>query len=138
MDTICHTRGRLPLTITGQVLQGKKIGRRLGFPTANIAYPLDGCNMPCGVYLAVVTLGDGRVLNGVLNQGHHPTLPEGPPTVEVHLLDFDGDLYGQQVRVEYLKFLRPEMKFPSVEAMRQQIFGDIDVAREWFARRGEE
>lgn len=133
METICHTRGALPLTITGQVQQGKKIGRRLGFPTANIAYPEGGCDMPCGVYLAVLTLPDGTALHGVLNHGHHPTLPEGPPAVEVHLLDFDGDLYGRKVQVEYLRFVRPEIKFPSVEDMRAQVMRDIEEAKRFFA-----
>ncbi len=132
METICHVRGTLPLQITGRVIQGKKIGRRLGFPTANIAYPEDGCDMPCGVYLALLTLPEGQVLHGILNHGHHPTLPDGPPAVEVHLLDFAGDLYGQVVQVTYLRFMRPEMKFPTVEAMQQQVMGDIAEAKQWF------
>lgn len=133
METTCDVQGRLPMRLTGRVIEGKKMGRRLGFPTANIAYPDQGCSMPCGVYLASLKRASGQMLPGILNHGRHPTLPEGPPAVEIHLLDFDGDLYGETVQINYLAFVRPEEKFPSAEEMRFQVLRDIDEARAYFA-----
>lgn len=125
----------------GTILHGKAVGRKLGFPTANIALTGDEEKRVNGVYLADVVLLDegGRTLCGVLNHGNHPTLREGAPTVEIYLLDFDGDLYGQRVEVNYLVFVRPEKTFPSLEALKAQIAKDTDFAREWFkARRARE
>ena len=92
------------MQITGQVQQGKRVGRQLGFPTANIQ-PDNPALLPAqnGVYVARIVLADGRVLPCVLNKGRHPTLPEGAATVEAHILDFHEDLYGQRVRVEFLR-----------------------------------
>ena len=122
------------MQITGVVAVGKRIGRTLGFPTANIL-PDEGCALPSqnGVYAALLTLADGRALPCVLNKGRHPTLPEGAATVEAFVLDFTGDLYGQRVRVDFLAFLRPETRFPDKEALRAQIARDTENARAWFA-----
>ena len=122
------------MQITGVVAAGKRIGRTLGFPTANIL-PDEGCALPSqnGVYAALLTLADGRALPCVLNKGRHPTLPEGAATVEAFVLDFTGDLYGQRVRVDFLAFLRPETRFPDKEALRAQIAKDTENARAWFA-----
>ncbi|HHX20984.1 MAG TPA: hypothetical protein GX722_04240 [Clostridiales bacterium] len=121
--------------LTDVVMQGKRVGRRLGTPTANLPYPTGEDAPPDGIYVARVILPQqgGRVVNGVLSQGKHPTLPEGVPTVEVHLFDFDESLYGQKVIVQYLKYLRPEKTFASVELMRAQIARDISAARAYFA-----
>ena len=122
------------MQITGVVAAGKRIGRTLGFPTANIL-PDEGCALPSqnGVYAALLTLADGSALPCVLNKGRHPTLPEGAATVEAFVLDFTGDLYGQRVRVDFLAFLRPETRFPDKEALRAQIARDTENARVWFA-----
>ena len=122
------------MQITGVVAAGKRIGRTLGFPTANIL-PDEGCALPSqnGIYAALLTLADGRALPCVLNKGRHPTLPEGAATVEAFVLDFTGDLYGQRVRVDFLAFLRPETRFPDKEALRAQIARDTENARAWFA-----
>ncbi len=125
------------MRIRGIVSGGKRIGRRLGFPTANISP--DGGAFPAvenGVYIARIHLEDGRALPCVLNQGTHPTLPEGPPTIEAHILDFDGDLYGQHVAIDYLAFLRPEIRFESVDQLRREIARDEERARIWFALNG--
>lgn len=122
----------LPVVITGTVIEGKKMGRRLGFPTANLRLPDKGAGLPYGVYAAAVTLKDGRRIPGVLNHGRHPTLPEGIPTVEVHLFNFNEDLYGQTVQVEYLCFLRPEARFDTREAMQRQVFNDIAETKAYF------
>ena len=68
----------------------------------------------------------------MLNQGTHPTAPEGKPTIEAHLLDYDGDLYGRRARVEYLQFLRPELRFDGVEALVAQLTLDLAATRAWF------
>ena len=80
-----------------------------------------------------MTLGDGRALPCVLNKGRHPTLPEGAATVEAYALGFQGDLYGQRVRVDFCTFLRPETRFAGKEALRAQIARDAESARAWFA-----
>lgn len=123
---------RLPYTLRGRVMEGKKIGRRLGFPTANLSLPKGG-SLPLGVYAAVMTLPDGRRVEGILNHGRHPTLPEGAPTVEVHLFRFDEDIYGCTVQVTYLRFIRPEQMFESPEAMRRQVMRDIKDVQAYFA-----
>ena len=69
---------------------------------------------------------------GVLNQGDHPTVPGGLPTIEIHLFDFDEELYGQRVRVRFLHFIRPELTFETKEDMRIAMIEDIRIAREWF------
>ena len=122
------------MRITGVVATGKHVGRTLGFPTANIL-PDEGCVLPeqNGVYAALLTLSDGRTLPCVLNKGCHPTLPEGAATVEAHIFDFEGDLYGQRVAVDFLDFLRPEKRFEGTEALRAQIERDTANARALFA-----
>ena len=127
------------MRITGVVQPGKHIGRTLGFPTANIlADAPEAPRAQNGVYVARLTLEDGRALGCVLNKGRHPTLPDGAPTVEAHILDFDADLYGRRVTVELLHFLRPERRFASVETLREQIARDAEDARAWLAAHAEE
>ncbi len=110
----------------GRVVEGKQLGRRLGFPTANIetadAVP------ERGVY-AAVAVADGRRYRAVMNIGRHPTAPEGPPTIEAHFLDFTGDLYGHEVTVRPVRFLRAEVKFDSLEALKAQLQKDCARAR---------
>lgn len=127
-------KGTKPLLeIEDLVVPGKRLGRRLGIPTANIPYDPNNRVLDDGVYVAEVVLLEQqqRVVPGVLNQGRHPTLPEGPPTIEVHLFDFDEDLYGQRVRVRYLAYIRPELLFPDKEALRIKMQEDLRIARQW-------
>lgn len=121
------------MIISGIVEQGKHLGRRLGFPTANIAPEATEGEWPRnGVYAAAFWLdGDDLAWPGMLNQGLHPTAPEGKPTVEVHLIGFSGDLYGRRVRVEYLRFLRPERRFESLEALAAQLERDRAGVLDW-------
>ena len=118
----------------GVVVKGKQVGRKLGVPTANIPYVPGETNIADGVYVADLVLLDqgNRVVNGVLNQGDHPTVPGGLPTIEIHLFDFDEELYGQRVRVRFLHFIRPELTFETKEDMRVAMMEDIRIAREWF------
>ena len=84
--------------MTGTIEHGKELGRRLGFPTANI-HPDGDVPFDNGVYAAAIWLGDEpRPRPCMINQGRHPTAPEGKPTVEAHILDYQGDLYGKKVR----------------------------------------
>ena len=120
-------------TLQGNVIKGKQIGRTIGFPTANLDIPLDKFLPRYGVYAVIVVLEDQR-LRGVMNVGDRPTIkPDGNeeklPTVEVHLLDWQGDLYGKTLIVELIEFLRPEQKFSSLDALKTQITKDAEAAR---------
>lgn len=121
-------------TLAGPVVRGDQLGRQLGFPTANL--DVAGLALPPqGVY-AVEVLLDGQTLPGVLNLGFRPTVQPSEPQlrVEVHLLDFDGDLYGRELAVRFEAKLRDEMPFPSLDALRAQIERDIAAARRVLAK----
>ncbi len=108
--------------LEGEVVRGKRLGRTLGFPTANLdARVAAGC--PRGVYYAVTEV-DGIPYRAIVNIGRHPTVPDGPPTVEAHLLLYSGDLYGKRLTLRLLRYLRGEMKFDSLEALREQLERD--------------
>ena len=119
--------GRNP-TLRGMVVPGDKRGRRLGIPTANIALP-DGILTPAkGVYACFAHLGDRRWM-AVVNVGFRPTCGDNPvPTVEVHILHFDGDLYGKTLQLELIDFLRPERRFPDADSLVAQIRQDAQRA----------
>jgi riboflavin kinase/FMN adenylyltransferase len=122
-------------SLSGVVLPGAQLGRKLGFPTANL-----GLNNellpPNGVYVVRVNASE-QSLNGVANLGTRPTLGENSKRVlEVHILDFSGDLYGQKIDVQFLEFLRPEIPFENVNALKIQISKDVNATREWFAKMG--
>ena len=121
--------------LEGHVMVGNRVGTSLGVPTANIAYTPKETSLPDGVYVADIVLldQDGAVYQGVLNQGTHPTVPQGEPAVEIHLFDFRGLLYGQRVRIRYWHFLRPEIYYPNKELLRVQMQQDIADAQEWFS-----
>lgn len=123
--------------LEGQVVRGKQLGKSMGIPTANIPYKLQEITLPDGVYVGALVLLDqgGRMVPGVLNQGYHPTVPDGDPAVEIHLFDFDEDIYGQQVRVYYLQFMRPEGRFASKDDMLLVMAEDLRFAREWHQAR---
>ena len=115
--------------ITGTVEHGKELGRQLGFPTANIR-PDDAVPCANGVYAAAIWLpGEPRPRPCMINQGTHPTAPEGKPTIEAHLLNYTGDLYGQRIKFQYLRFLRPEQRFDSLEALTAQLRQDRETTR---------
>ncbi len=124
-------------TLEGIVVHGKKVGRTLGIPTANIPFVPGQTGQQDGVYVADLVLLDqkNRVVNGVLNQGYHPTVPGGIPAVEIYLFDFNEDIYDQRVLVRYLHFLRPEVTFQTKEEMRLVMQDDIKRARAYFEDR---
>ena len=117
-----------PYSVSGKVTEGKKLGRTLGFPTANLTTG-EAQLPPDGVWVVRVLLPDGRDLAGVANLGLRPTVGGDRRWLEVHLLDFSGDLYGQELEIRFQKHLRPEIKFPSIDALRLQIRQDADEAR---------
>ncbi|MGH6992173.1 MAG: riboflavin biosynthesis protein RibF, partial [Caulobacteraceae bacterium] len=117
-----------PFAIEGLVRKGRQLGRKLGFPTANV--PLgDYVSPKFGVYATKTFLADGRHLPGVANIGVNPTTGEVDPRLEVWLFDFDEDIYGETIETQLFAFLRPEEKFPSIEAMVAQMRRDEAEAR---------
>lgn len=112
-------------------MRGKKLGRRLGFPTANIAVG-DTPGIADGVY-AVRATTDGRTFYGMANLGRRPSVEsaDAPRLLEVNLFDFEGDLYGKTLEVELLAFIRPERRFASVEELRQAVEHDRGVIEEY-------
>ena len=121
------------MRITGLVAHGKQLGRTLGFPMVNVA-PDGGATPQAanGVWIGRITLSDGVPRPCMVNQGHHPTVPDGPPTIEAHILDYDGDVYGERVTLEYLRFLRPERRFDGVDALKAQLTRDREAVRAYF------
>ncbi|MGL5949441.1 MAG: bifunctional riboflavin kinase/FAD synthetase [Aeromonas sp.] len=122
-----------PFAISGRVAHGNKLGRTIDFPTANLA--LKRRVLPLGGVFAVEVIWSGAHFFGVANIGLRPTLAGSEPRLEVHIFDFAGDLYGQQIKVLLRHKLRAEIKFASLEALKAQIARDADAARAWFAQR---
>lgn len=122
-----------PYSICGRIIHGRKLGRDLGFPTANIN--IQRKNTPLqGVFAVTMSGIDSKPMPGVANIGFRPTV-SGTRTVvlEVHLLDFSADLYGKKVDVTFLKKLRDEHKFNGISELRDQIEKDVNAARRYFA-----
>lgn len=122
-----------PYTLSDRVSHGKKLGSTLGFPTVNLRLQDDVLSPALGVYATKVWLENGQSYTAVTNIGIRPTIDDGDKlSVEGFILDFTGDLYGQTVRMEFFKFLRPEMKFPSLEALRDEIMRNAQQTRNYF------
>ena len=120
-----------PHMLSGTVISGRKLGRTIGIPTANVQIP-EGVILPrSGVYACRVTV-DGKAYLAVTNVGSRPTVGGHHVTVEPWILDFDGDLYGRQICVEFYKFLRPEQKFDSLEALQGEIRKNAAQTRQFF------
>jgi riboflavin kinase/FMN adenylyltransferase len=129
-----HLLGR-PYSISGRVVRGDGLGRKLGFPTANIQMKHN--RPPLAGIFAVEVAGVGpELVRGVASLGVRPTVTQGAaPVLEVYVLDFSGDLYGQHVRVEFLHKFRDEEKFADLAALTRRIAGDVEDARRFFAER---
>jgi riboflavin kinase / FMN adenylyltransferase len=121
-----------PYYVDGTVVEGRKRGKTIGFPTANMATDNE-LIPPHGVYAATMTI-DGIVHAGVTNIGVRPTFDETETTIETHLLRYSGDLYGRSVRLSFVQRLRDERRFDSVEALRAQIEADQRRADHLFSR----
>ena len=122
-----------PYTIQGKVIKDQQLGAKLGWPTANLVsqsedYPVSG------VFAVQVFLADGSTAKGVANIGTRPTVSdESRPVLEVHILDFEGDIYGQHLAVEPRYKIREEKKFSSLEELKSAIADDIKKAKAYFA-----
>lgn len=126
-----------PHVLTQTVGHGRQLGRTIGIPTANLVAPPHVLLPRRGVYAAKITLPDGRAFGGVTNVGVRPTVNNGQDvTVEPWILDFDGDLYGQAIRVEFYRRLRDERKFESLDALKAQIEIDAGKTREAYPEMG--
>lgn len=127
METVQEVLGR-PFTLEGPVVRGQERGRLLGFPTANIAVGADRALPAFGVYVTRAWV-DGKAYPAVTNIGRRPTFDNGAPTVETHILDFEGDLYGREICIELLSRIRGEQRFSGPEELRAQIQRDVEAAR---------
>lgn len=131
LDTSYKLLGR-NYSITAEVVSGRRIGNTIGFPTANI-HPERFLVLPAnGVYITK-TLLDGKLYNSMTNVGYNPTFEDvKQKTVETHIIDFNQDIYGKKIEVFFLKKLRNEIKFKSVECLIQQIAKDMLETKEFF------
>jgi riboflavin kinase/FMN adenylyltransferase len=122
-------------TIFGTVTHGNNLGKKIGFPTANLSAHSEQFP-PNGVYFAEARV-NGVLYYGVINLGYRPTVSSGKSerVLEIHMLDFDRDIYGEDVEVRFMRHLRPERKFESLESLAQQIELDVRRARELCAAR---
>jgi riboflavin kinase/FMN adenylyltransferase len=121
-----------PFAIEGAVLHGDKLGRTIGFPTANI--DMGNYLRPAyGIYAVRGRLADGRLLDGAANLGIRPSFDPPKELLEPHFFDFTGDLYGQTIEVSLIDYLRPEAKFDTLEALTAQVQADCTRAREILA-----
>ena len=113
----------------GTIVSGYQVGRKIGFPTANLQVDFANKLIPAiGVYAVRVSV-NGQNYKGMLNIGHRPTINNGTDlSIEVHILDFEGDIYNQPMRIEFVDFLRPEAKFQSVDELVLQIQKDKEAA----------
>ena len=131
MERVTALLGR-PYTLRGPVLRGEERGRDIGFPTLNLGVSPDRALPADGVYVTRARAAAGREFQACTNIGTQPTFEGKRRRVETHLLDFEGDLYGEVVSIELLKRLRAEQKFDGVDALVTQIGRDVDATRQYF------
>ena len=123
-----------PYVLSGSIVKGNQLGRTIGFPTANIEIPEDYKLIPKnGVYIVTVNV-DNQTVFGMMNIGVKPTLGENKLSIEVHLLDFDNDIYHQKIQVNVLERLRDEQKFESFEALKSQLEVDKQNTIQYFKK----
>ena len=131
METVNILLG-YPYCIIGTVVHGNSIGRTIGFPTANIIPDADKILPPFGVYASKVIMEDGEYY-GITNIGVKPTIADdNSVNAETNIIDYEGDLYGKKICVELIHFQRPEMKFQSVEMLKNQLSRDIEFSKTYF------
>ena len=121
-----------PHILTGAVVPGRQLGRTIGIPTANLLLPKELLTPALGVYACLAQV-EGQTYMAVTNIGTRPTVEGHHVTVEPWLLDFDGDLYGKELTLEFHAFLRPEKKFPDLESLRREILKNEAEVRKIFA-----
>lgn len=132
MEKACAFLGH-PHILSGTVITGRKLGRTLGIPTANLALPDGVVSLRHGVYACRVFF-DGRCYQAVTNVGNRPTVGGHRVTVEPWILDFEGDLYGKTILLEFYSFLRPEKKFDSLEDLKAEIQKNALQVRKFFEK----
>ncbi|MBB3540090.1 MULTISPECIES: bifunctional riboflavin kinase/FAD synthetase [unclassified Rhizobium] len=116
-------------TVEAEVIGGEKLGRQLGFPTANMRLPAEA-DLKAGIYAVRFRLDDGTLHDGVASYGRRPTVTDnGAPLLETYLFDFSGDLYGQICSVSFFGYLRPELKFDGLDPLVEQMNRDKEEAR---------
>ena len=121
-----------PFSVSGEVIHGRQLGRTLGMPTANVAPPMHKIMPPNGVYSSRTLVG-AYEYHSVTNIGFNPTVADNnSKRMETYVYDFSGSLYGQEIEVQHFRFERPEMKFESVEALKNQIHRDKAKSMEYF------
>ena len=120
-------------SFTGTVVKGQQLGRKLGTPTANLSLPAELLSLPFGVYICRAK-GEGIDCPAVTNIGIRPTVSGENVTVEPWLLDYEGDLYGQELTLEFCRYLRPERKFPSLAELQEEILKNGEQARKFFEK----
>ncbi len=120
-------------SLRGVVVRGDQRGRELGFPTANLSVGVaDKLIPPPGIYAVRAVLRSGT-FDGALHLGPRPTFQGSPPTIEVHLMDFSGDLYGEEIRIDFVRFLREVRPFTTVAALIEQMKADVVEVRDVLA-----
>ena len=132
LDTANEMLAR-PYSLSGVVVEGHHRGKDLGFPTANISVPARRAVPADGIYVTRAHLGE-RVLESVTNVGDNPTFNDAERMIETHILDFDEDIYGQAIEVEFLTRLRGEEAFTTVDALIEQMHKDVRQTRDYFGR----
>ena len=135
METVTRLLGR-PFSLRGPVIHGAERGRTIGFPTANIAVTPDRAMPAYGVYVTRAWVG-ARSYAGATNIGIKPTFADERPSVETYILDFEGNLYGRELRIELLHRIRGEQKFDGIEALVAAIGTDVDFVRAYMRERPE-
>lgn len=122
-----------PYSLAGTVIEGQKLGRQLGFPTANLALTVHQVVPPDGIYAVLATLDDGRTFGGACSLGDRPAVPGAGRSIETFLFHFDEDIYGRSMELRFVRFLRPEWPFDSLDALKAQIARDVEEARDALA-----
>ena len=117
-----------PFFLIGEVKEDRKVGRTMGFPTANVLYPKDKFSLKTGVYETRVVL-DGKTYKGITNYGARPTFDDQTVLTETHLIDFSSDLYGREIKVEFIRYLRDVRKFDSIDGLKKQLEEDLRRVR---------
>lgn len=118
--------------IRGTVVHGKHMGRKLGFPTVNLKTTYEMSVLKPGVYITETVIGN-QIYPSVTNVGFNPTFDQKDFNIETYILNFDADLYGEELDILFIRFIRPEIKFNSLEALIEKIESDVSITRDYFS-----
>ena len=122
------TRG---FSIRGTVIKGKQLGRTIGFPTANIEYPAGAILPKEGVYITLCKIGENKYCS-ITNVGEKPTVSDERKNIETAIGDFDADIYGEQIEIEFFSRIRDISKFESLDKLKEQLSEDMNMAKSFF------